>query len=409
MNRLIAGGSRPALRIAAGLVLSSVAACGGASSDAMDPGRQPAAYVYVASADVSVSTMPGAVYQYSIGADGSVAPLSVASVPTGVTPRAVVSDPSGHYVYVANEGDATISQYAIGADGALAALSPAVVPIAGPQNAGYTASIDPSGKFLYVVGSPRDPAGPSASIAQYAIQSGGTLAPLAQAFLSLSVFASGSLAIDSTGQYAYLPGAASAPGGLVSQFSINADGTLSPLTPATVAAAQGTLAVAIAPSGQTAYVMSACTDTACDGQIEAYAIGTNGSLTPTGVVTGVGSHIDPMEMATDASGANAYVLTNAMAVDTNAGAVYQYAVGSTGALTADMPASLPVASGAVAESTYGNNLYALSANAVGFASGQPAGGHIDQFVIGSDGLLTAVSTATVAGSLPTSMTLVVTH
>ena len=98
-----------------------------------------------------------------------------------------------------------------------------------------------------------------------------------------------------------------------------------------------------------------------------------------------------------------------MGVDTNAGAVYQYAVGSAGALTADMPTSLPVASGAVAETTYGNNLYALSANAVGFASGQPAGGHIDQYLIGSDGLLTAKSTATVAGSLPTSMTLVVTH
>ena len=261
MNRLIAGGSRPALRIAAGLVLGSVAACGGAGSNATDPGRPPATYIYVASENVSTSAMPGAVYQYSIGADGSVAPLSVASVPTGVTPRTVVSDPSGHYVYVANEGDATISQYAVGADGVLAALSPAVVPIAGPQNAGYTASIDPGGRFLYVVGSPRDPAGPSTSIAQYAIQSGGTLAPLAQAYLSLSVFGSGSLAFDSTGQYAYLPGAAAAPGGLVSQFSLNPDGTLSPLAPATVAAAQGTLAVAIAPSGQTAYVMSACTDT----------------------------------------------------------------------------------------------------------------------------------------------------
>ncbi len=409
MNRLIAAGSHTAYRVVLGLVFSSVAACGGAGSNATAPSEQPAAYIYVASADVSGGTMPGAVYQYSIGADGSVAPLSVASVPTGVSPRAVVSDPSGHYVYVANQGDATVSQYAVGADGVLAALSPAVVAIAGPQNAGYTASIDPSGKFLYVVGSPRDPAGPSASIAQYAIQSGGTLVPLAQAYLSLSVFASGTLAIDSTGQYAYLPGAAGAPGGLVSQFSINADGTLSPLTPASVAAPQGTAAVTIAPSGQTAYLMSACTDTACDGQIEAYAIGTNGTLMPTGMVTGVGGHIYPVEMGIDAAGANAYVLTNAMGVDTNAGAVYQYAVGSTGALTADMPTSLPVASGAVAETTYGNNLYALSANAVGFASRQPAGGHIDQYLIGSDGLLTAKSTATVAGSLPTSMTLVVTH
>lgn len=75
----------------------------------------------------------------------------------------------------------------------------------------------------------------------------------------------------------------------------------------------------------------------------------------------------------------------------------------------DTPASLGVAPGAVAESTHGSNLYALSANAIGFASGQPQGGHIDHFIIGSGGLLILMSTTTVAASLPTSMTLVVAH
>ena len=414
INRLFIGRGRTGFRIAMGTVLSSVAACGGAGSGAAGSGAaggggQPAVYAYVASADVDNRAIPGAVYQYSIGSDGSVAPLSVASVPAGVTPKAVVSDPSGRYVYVANDGDATISQYAVGADGGLVALSPAVVRIAGLQNAGYTVSIEPSGKFLYVVGSPRDLAGPSATIAQYSIQSDGTLASLAQAYLNLSVYASGSLAIDSSGRYAYLAGAASAAGGLVSQFSINSDGTLAALTPATIAAMQGTVAVTIAPSGQTAYVISICVDTACNGQIAPYTIGANGILTPSGVVTLVGSHVNPVEMVTDGSVSGVYVLANAMGVDTNAGAVYQYEVDSAGALAADTPASLPVASGAVAESTYGSNLYALSANAVGFVSGQPPGGHIDHYLIGSGGLLTAVSTTTVTGSLPTSMTIVVAH
>jgi hypothetical protein len=417
MNRLFIGRNCAAFRIAMGTVLSGVAACGGAGSGATGSGAtggggQPAVYAYVASADVDNRAVPGAVYQYSIGSDGSVAPLSVASVPAGVTPKAVVSDPSARYVYVANDGDATISQYAVGADGGLVALSPAVVRIAGLQNASYTVSIDPGGKFVYVVGSPRHPAGPSATIAQYSIQSDGTLASLAQAYLNLSVFASGSLAIDSSGRYAYLAGAAGAagaPGGLVSQFSINSDGALAPLTPATIAATQGTVAVSIAPRGQMAYVIGACIDTACNGQIEPYMIGANGTLTPTGVVTLTGSHVEPVEMVTDGSGSSAYLLGNAMGVDTNSGAVYQYAVDSTGALIADMPASLPVASGAVAESTYGNNLYALSANAIGFVSGQPRGGHIDHYVIESGGLLTAMSTTTVTGSLPTSMTLVVAH
>lgn len=413
MNRLFIGRSCAAFRIAVGTVMSSVAACGGAgsgsASGASGGGGPPAVYAYVASANVGNGAVPGAVFQYSIGSDGSVAPLSITSVPSGVTPKAVASDPSGRYVYVANEGDATISQYAVGADGGLVALSPAVVPIAGFQFAGYTVSIDPGGKFLYVVASPRDPAGPSATIAQYSIQSDGTLASLAQAYLNLSVFASGSLAIDSSGLYAYLPGAASASGGLVSQFSINSDGTLTPLTPATIAATQGTIAVTIAPNGQTAYVISTCIDSACNGQIARYTIGANGTLTPTGVVTLTGTHVNPFEAVTDDSGSSLYLLTNAMGVDTNAGAVYQYAVDSTGALAADTPASLNVASGAVAESINRNNLYALSANAIGFVSGQPPGGHIDHYVIGSGGLLTKVGTTTVTGSLPTSMTLVVAH
>jgi DNA-binding beta-propeller fold protein YncE len=368
-------------------------------------------YLYVASADVDNMAVPGAVYQYSIGSDGSVAPLSIASVPAGVSPRGVVSDPSGRYVYVVNGLDATISQYAVGADGGLAPLSPAVVHIAGPYIfAGYTLSIHPSGQFLYAVGSPQDPAGPSASIAQYAIQGDGTLTSLAQAYLNLSVFAWGPLAIDPSGRYAYLPGATNAPGGLVSQYSINSDGTLTPLTPATVAATQGAATVTIAPSGQTAYVISVCIDTACDGQIEPYTFGANGALTPTGVVTLTGTHINPVGMVTDGSGSNAYLLINAMGVDTNAGAVYQYAIDSMGRLVADTPASLTVASGAVAETINGSDLYALSANAIGFASGGRApGGHIDHYAIGSGGLLTAVGTTTVAASLPTSMTIVVVH
>ena len=415
MNRLFFGRSRAAFRIAVGTVLSSVAACGGAGSGATGTGATtgggpPAVYAYVASADVGNRAVPGAVYQYSIASDGSIAPLSIASVPAGVTPTGMVSDPAGRYVYVVNSGDATISQYSVGTDGSLAPLSPAVVQIAGPfQFAGFALSIDPGARFLYVVGSPRDPPGPTASIAQYSIQSNGTLAPLTPTYLILSVSASGSLAIDPGGRYAYLPGATNAPGGLISQFSINSDGSLSPLTPATVAATQGTVAVTIAPSGQTAYVMSTCIDTACDGQIEPFTIGANGTLTPTGVVTLTGAHVNPVEMVTNGSGSAAYLLANAMGVDTNAGSVYQFAVDSTGALAADTPASLSVASGAVAESNYGSNLYALSANAIGFASGQPPGGHIDHYIIGSGGLLTAVSTTTVAGSLPTSITLVVAH
>jgi DNA-binding beta-propeller fold protein YncE len=42
-------------------------------------------------------------------------------------PLSVTVDRSGKYVYVANNGDNTVSQYTIGADGTLTAMSPATV------------------------------------------------------------------------------------------------------------------------------------------------------------------------------------------------------------------------------------------------------------------------------------------
>jgi hypothetical protein len=72
-----------------------------------------------------------------------------------------------------------------------------------------------------------------------------------------------------------------------------------------------------------------------------------------------------------------------------------------------IPSSLDVASGSVAESTYGSNFYALSANAVGSASGSPPGGNVDRYAIGSDGQLTAVSTTSLTASRPTAMAVAV--
>jgi 6-phosphogluconolactonase (cycloisomerase 2 family) len=375
-------------------------------------GGLPPGYAYITSANVQGGQVAGAVYQYAIGMDGSLTPLSIASVATGPTPTAVVSDPSGHYVYVANLGDATISQYAVGVDGELMALSPAVVSIAAPfpVPAGYTMSVDPKGLHLYVVTLPRDHSGHSVSIAEYSIGGGGTLTPLSPAYVSVSTaMSAGPLTIGPSGKYAYLAGTTNAVTGQVSQFSIADDGTLSPLAAASVAAAGQAFGVAITPSSRTAYVLSRCVDNACDGQVAEYAIGTNGTLTATGADTVTGSHINPVAMVTDGSGSSAYLLTNFMGVDTNAGAVYQYEIDSAGGLTPDTPVSLSVTSGAVTENTYGPYLYALSSNALGFVSGSPTGGHVDQYSIGSNGLLSAVNAIPVVAPFPTAMTLVVAH
>jgi len=394
-------------------LLCSLAACGG-SADV--PAlvtlnqQQPAKFAYVTIADVQGQQIPGAVHEYAVGSDGLLTPLSTASVPTGVGPAAIASDPLGRHVYVVNGGDGTISQYAVGTDGQLNALSPASVSIAGAFP-GFTritgVAVDPSGHFVYVTITGGDPA-PVTTLAQYSIGSDGTLAPLAAPTQSLAVFG-GPLVVHPSGNYAYVAGITASPDARISEYSRDAGGVLTPLVPPTISNTANATGIYVVPSGQAAYVLEVCIDTVCDGQISQYRVGPDGILSATGNVAVTGSHVNPVALVTDATGSNTYVLTNLMGVDTNVGAVYQYAIASTGALVPDTPASLSVASGAVALAIDGSHLYALSANAVGFASGSQQGGYVDHYVIGSGGQLSAVGATAVSGSLPTAIALVARH
>jgi 6-phosphogluconolactonase (cycloisomerase 2 family) len=396
-------------RIATSATLGWLAGCGGGTN--MADGPPSPGYAYVTSSS-EVETQPGTVYQYAVGTDGSLTPLSATSVTAGMNPTSIVSDPAGHHVYVANEGEATISQYAVGTGGVLTPLSPAAVSVAEPFSAiaGCVASIDPSGRFLYVVVTPRDPPSPVASIAQYSIGSDGALTPLTPAYVNVPASAAGPLAIEPSGHYAYLAGATTALGGQISQFTLGSDGTLSALTPSGVAATAPTTGIAIAPDGRTAYVLSSCIDSTCNGQVARYTLGKDGTLTAVGSTVLAGSHVIPVGMVFDTAGSSAYLLTNLMGVDTEMGAVEAYSINSAGDLAPDTPASNGMASGAVAETTYGTNVYALSSNAIGFASNPLPGGHIDHYTMGTAGQLSALGTVTVAAAgAPTGITVVTTH
>lgn len=373
---------------------------------------QPGERLYVTSADAQGRPVPGAVYQFAINADSSLAPLaSEPSLPTGVTPTAVISDqvgPPGH-VYVANLGDATISQYAVDSAGALTPMSVPTVAIPAPftDADGYWLSQDGSTGSLYVVAN--SAGGAASSVAEFSIGSDGALTPLTPAYVQLSASASGPLAFAPSGErYAYQAGAVGTQGGQVAQFSVGPDGTLSALTPATIPVAGSPTAVAIYPvisSVQTVYVLSRCVDMACDGEIAQFTIGADGTLAATGASILIGGHVIPLALIThiDAGpGAfSAYLLANLMGVDTNAGSIYQYSIDATGNLNPYTPASLAVSSGAVAEGACGLELFALSANQVGSPIG-PAGGHVDHYYIGASGQLTAAGTTPVPGK-PTAM------
>jgi 6-phosphogluconolactonase len=104
-------------------------------------------YVYV------VNNGGNTVSQFSIGPTGALSPLSTPTIPTGSVPLFGTTDVNGH-LYVANEGPPqTVSGYSINSStGQLTAV--------GPEKAVTGAAVtinvitDPAGKYLYVLDSP---------------------------------------------------------------------------------------------------------------------------------------------------------------------------------------------------------------------------------------------------------------
>jgi len=404
-------------RAAIGVVLAGLGACGGPGSGvgSKPKGGSLPGFAYVTTASNGV-VANGAVFQFAIGVDGSVTPLSNSRVSTGVNPTAVVADPTGHFVFVANQSDTTISQYTVGADGGLSPLSPAVVSVSQPypQVASYSMAVDPTGNFLYAVAAPPPYPGPTGltGIAQYAIQSDGTLKPLTPNRMNLTGSTRGPLVIDSSGHYAYLPIVNAALAAVVAQFSIAGDGTLQPLSPAlvTITTPQqpipGLAGMTIAADGKTAYFLGECLSANCSGGVSPYNIGASGELTPIGTTALTGPHAFPLALISNAAGSSAYLLVDSMGVDTNSDAIYRYSIDTTGSLIGGTLTSLPVSPGSIVARTYGANLYVLSANSVGFSSGSPSGGYIDHFSTAADGTLMAAGSVPITANYPTDLTLV---
>ena len=71
---------------------------------------------------------PGSpVDQFSIAVNGTLSSLAPTSVAAGNAPNWIIAEPAGHYLFVANENDHTISEFLIGLDGTLSPESPAFV------------------------------------------------------------------------------------------------------------------------------------------------------------------------------------------------------------------------------------------------------------------------------------------
>jgi 6-phosphogluconolactonase (cycloisomerase 2 family) len=229
-------------------------------------------------------------YQYTIGTGGALSPMTPPSVVGGYSPDTIAIDPSGKYAYVANGRGNNVSQYTIDqTTGALSPMTPATAPAGGTsgyENAWFVA-VEPKGKYAYVTNYF------DGSVSQYSInQTNGTLSPMTPATVVTAGVYAAAIAIDPLGKYAYVANPTGAAGKAVAQFNISqTDGSLSPMTPPTVTAGgPGAASITIDPTGKYAYATSG--DTGLGSRsVAQYTIGADGTLTlmanPT-VQTGLG-------------------------------------------------------------------------------------------------------------------------
>ncbi|HEX6838747.1 MAG TPA: beta-propeller fold lactonase family protein, partial [Polyangia bacterium] len=176
-----------------------------------------------------------AVVQYAVGADGTLTMQTTATVPNGAAPTSVTIDPAGRFVYVANSTGNGVLQYSIdAADGHLTALTPASAAAGASP---VSVALDPSGRYAYVLDNS------ACTISQYALGAAGPLTALSPASVAAGnctamdflVF----VAVDPSGRFVYAPDQGMTSG-TVLQYGIGAAGALAPLTPAATSGLAGT-------------------------------------------------------------------------------------------------------------------------------------------------------------------------
>ena len=332
----------------------------------------------------SVNQYEGTVSQLTMGANGALTALTPATVPSELDPNSLAVDPLGKYLYVVNVKGATntsngsISQYTIGADGTLAPMTPASIDEGG---AFTDIAVHPAGKWAYAVVSKN----PGANVVQYTIGANGTLAQTSSALTSY-VFTD-FVAIHPSGKYLYVTNSIS-----VDQFTIDpTTGALVVMSPASVpafnTAGHTTFAITVHPSGKYAYVtdyfggileytidantgaLSPLARTQVDGPVQCaawitvdpsgkyayvancgstsaaisqYTIGADGTLTAM-TPASVAATSAATNVQVDASGTYLYMTSGLGTGATNI--VSQYRIGANGGLTPMSPGAVTVGSG----------------------------------------------------------------
>ena len=213
----------------------------------------------------------GFVMQLRVGANGSLTQLTPPTLPSGSASTAIVAAPGEPFVYVTSFLDTRIFQFGASANGTLSALSPASVSAGGRFGAGESPNdiaITPAGTFVYTANGDN-------SVSQLRVNADNTLTLITQDRLTGPTHANG-ITVHPNGQFVYAVGSQAAAGEAILAYRIGTDGRLTEIG----RAGTGSLIrVRVDRSGQFLYATETPISTATGGAVHQFRINTNGTLT----------------------------------------------------------------------------------------------------------------------------------
>jgi DNA-binding beta-propeller fold protein YncE len=214
------------------------------------------------------ATADDGVLQFDVADDGRLSPKDPPVVYAGDEPHSIAVHPGGDSVYVTDEDHGKVRQFSVGTGGELVPMEPRYVK-AGASARGV--AVSPGGDTAYVL--------VAGGIAVFDVAADGSLTGRAD-LVPLPSWKLEDVALTPDGANLY----ATSADGRVFQFSVGADGTPVPASPAELVTGGRPIGIAVAPDGSSVHVTAARSWWHGSGRVLSFTTGADGTLTAAGEV-----------------------------------------------------------------------------------------------------------------------------